>query len=70
MRLSLSGRLLIIITAVLFVATVTSVALALFVDVRFGLPTKDKTAVINTVVAVGAFALVGVGRDRGPAWRT
>ena len=37
------------------------VAWAAFGDWRFGLPTHDKTTVINTVVAVGAFILVAWG---------
>lgn len=62
MRVMSLRVLVITVTVILFVATVLCVALAAFADVKFGLPAStDKTTVINTVVAVGAFVLVAWG---------
>jgi hypothetical protein len=61
MRVIPVRAVVIIVTVILFVATVACVAAAAFGNWRFGLPTHDKTTVINTVVAVGAFVLVAWG---------
>jgi hypothetical protein len=61
MRVISVRGVVIAVTVVLFVATLASIALAAFGNWRFGLPTSDKTTVINTVVAVGAFVLVAWG---------
>jgi hypothetical protein len=53
--------IVILVTIILFMVTVLCAVGAAFGDWRFGLPTHDKTSVINTVVAVGAFILVGWG---------
>lgn len=52
---------IILVTIGLFLATVIAVGGSAFLNWRYGLSTHDKIAVINTVVAIGAFALVAWG---------
>jgi hypothetical protein len=52
------------VIVILFVVIVACVAGAAFGDWRFGLPTHDKTTVINTVVAVGAYSASGARFNR------
>jgi hypothetical protein len=51
----------ILVTICLCVVTIAAIIAAAFWDVTFGLPTHDKTVVINTIATIAAFILVAWG---------
>jgi hypothetical protein len=62
LRTAISVRFtVILVTIALSLATVAAVIGAAAGNLRYGLPTHNKTDVLNTVIATGAFILVGWG---------
>jgi hypothetical protein len=58
----ISGRLTVVLVTIgLCVATIAAVIVAAFWNVRYALPTHDKTVVINTTATIGALVLVAWG---------
>ena len=54
-------RTVILVTICLCALTIAALIAAAFWNVRFGLPTHDKTVVINTIATIAAFILVAWG---------
>jgi hypothetical protein len=62
LRIAISVRFtVILVTIALSLSTVAAVIGAAAGNLRYGLPTHNKTDVLNTVIATGAFILVGWG---------
>jgi hypothetical protein len=61
MRRLIAGQYwLVLVTVCLFITTAVAIVGSVFGNWRFGLPTGDKTVIVNTVVATGAYVLVSL----------